>query len=538
MKKVFAMISFKEFLLEKTTLTKHLEKGGDRQKVFQRAKSVAQSAWLKNKKKKNPKTDLTIADAPDGIKQAQNYSELLQSISSWKYSLEPIFKGAYSTITSIGKSLDNTSDEGKERFKKFKETSDKEEKQDSEKEEKQDSENDQGEEEIENTSDNEEPENTSDSENAENTQKSMDPDAEQLQKEVQKHLDKDFEKERNDKFQEILGNVDAQKIKIADAKAKQTKKNSADTIFQAQKDYQLARKKVLEALSELIKLLFNDVDTSKITGDADKEIEKITQRQALHSKIKELPKAYDKQIKAKEDFYETTFEESKEVTNSEIEKINADYPDSVKDMKIEHKEKRDAYEKTLKKEIEEKNKDNEKYQQFKELGNKKASDLTPEEREQLLPELSKEFGIDNQMKEWDKQNKLDNEEIEKITKEWRERQIAQAKASLENHINDLKVRRNNELQLLRTQKENMLSEIENYKKVLDKGGDETKIAQRILKMSMETANANGNGDENDNDDEKEKEIKEHFEKMQFEYRKHLYEKKINKEYKKLLKQFL
>lgn len=526
------MISFKEFLLEKTALAKHLEKGGDRQKVFQRAKSVAQSAWLKNKKKKNPKTDLTIADAPDGIKQAQNYSELLQSISSWKYSLEPIFKGAYSTITSIGKSLDNTSDEGKERFKKIKDekTSDKEEIEDT-------SDNEEDAEEIENTSDNEEPENPSDSENAENTQKSMDPDAEQLQKEVQKHLDKDFEKERNDKFQEILGNVDAQKIKVADAKAKQTKKNSADTIFQAQKDYQLARKKVLEALADLIKLLFNDVDTSKITSDADKEIEKITQRQALHSKIKELPKAYEKQIKEKENVYEIAFEESKEVTNSEIEKINVDYPDSVKDMKIEHKEKRDAYEKTLKKENEEKYKDDEKYQQFKELGNKKLTELTSEEQKQFET-LSGEFGIDNQMKEWDEQNKLDNEEIEKITKEWRERQIAQAKASLENHINDLKARREKELQLLRTQKENMLGEIENYKKVLDKGGDETKIAQRILKMSMETANVNGNDDEDNDKEVEEKEIKEHFEKMQFEYRKHLYEKKINKEYKKLLKQFL
>lgn len=537
------MISFKEFLLEKTALAKHLEKGGDRQKVFQRAKSIAQSAWLKNKKKKNPKTDLTIADAPDGIKQAQNYSELLQSISSWKYSLEPIFKGAYSTITSIGKTLDNTSDEGKERFKKIK---DEKTSKNQEPENDQDAEDNQDAEEIENTSDSENAENgetsqdTEEIENSsdsENTETSQDPDAEQLQKEVQKHLDKDFEKERNDKFQEILGNVDAQKIKVADAKAKQTKKNSADTIFQAQKDYQLARKKVLEALSELIKLLFNDVDTSKITSDADKEIEKITQRQALHSKIKELPKAYDKQIKEKENVYEIAFEESKEVTNSEIEKINVDYPDSVKDMKIEHKEKRDAYEKTLKKENEEKYKDNEKYQQFKELGNKKASDLTPEETKQFKT-LNDEFGIDNQMKEWDSQNKLDNEEIEKITKEWRERQIAQAKASLENHINDLKARREKELQLLRTQKENMLGEIENYKKVLDKGGDETKIAQRILKMSMETANVNGNDDEDNDKEVEEKEIKEHFEKMQFEYRKHLYEKKINKEYKKLLKQFL
>ena len=512
------MISFKEFLLEKTALAKHLEKGGDSQKVFQRAKSVAQSAWLKNKKKKNPKTDLTIADAPDGIKQAQNYSELLQSISSWKDTDEPIYKGAYSTITSIGKSLDNTSDEGKERFKKFKETSDKqdaEENQDSETS--QDTENDQDTKEIENSSDNGD------------VETSQDPDAEQLQKEVQKHLDKDFEKERNDKFQEILGNVDAQKIKVADAKAKQTKKNSADTIFQAQIDYQNARKKVLGALSELIKLLFNGVDTSKITSDADKEIEKITQRQALHSKIKELPKAYEKQIKEKENVYEIAFEESKEVTNSEIEKINVDYPDSVKDMKIEHKQKRDEYEKALKKENEEKYKDEEEYQQFKELGNKKASELTSEEREQL-DTLNKKFGIESQMEEWDSKNKLDNEEIEKITKEWRERQIAQAKASLENHINDLKARREKELQLLRTQKENMLDEIENYKKVLDKGGDETKIAQRILKMSMETANVNGNDDE--------EEIKEHFEKIQYEYRKHLYEKKINKEYKKLLKQFL
>lgn len=518
------MISFREFLLEKTALTKHLEKGGDRQKVFQRAKSVAQSAWLKNKKKKNPKTDLTIADAPDGIKQAQNYSELLQSISSWKDADESIYRGAYSTITSIGKSLDNTSDEGKERFEKIKDekTSGKEEKQDSEND--QDAETTQDAEEIENTSDN--------GETSQDAETSQDPDTEQLQKEVQKHIDKDFEKERNDKFQEILGNVDAQKIKVADAKAKQTKKNSADTIFQAQKDYQLARKKVLEALSELIKLLFNDVDTSKITNDADKEIEKITKRQALHSKIKELPKAYEKQIKEKENVYEIAFEESKEVTNSEIEKINVDYPDSVKDMKIEHKEKRDAYEKTLKKEREEKYKDNEKYQQFKELGNKKASDLTTEEQKQFET-LNNEFGIDNQMSEWDKQNKLDNEEIEKITKEWRERQIAQAKASLENHINNLKAQREDELQLLRTQQENMLGEIENYKKVLDKGGDETKIAQRILKMSMETANVNDNESE-----DKEETIKEHFEKMQFEYRKHLYEKKINKEYKKLLKQFL
>lgn len=504
------MISFREFLLEKTALSKHLEKGGDHQKVFQRAKSVAQSAWLKNKKKKNPKTDLTIADAPDGIKQAQNYSELLQNISSWKGADEPIYNGAYSTITSIGKSLDNTSDEGKERFKKIK---------DEKTSGKQDTETTQGEEEKQ------------DSENDQDTENPVDSGAEQLQKEVQKHIDKDFEKERNDKFQEILGNVDAQKIKVADAKAKQTKKNSADTIFQAQKDYQLARKKVLEALSELIKLLFNDVDTSKITDDADKEIEKITKRQALHSKIKELPKAYDKQIKEKENVYEIAFEESKEVTNSEIEKINVDYPDSVKDMKIEHKEKRDAYEKTLKKENEEKYKDNEKYQQFKELGNKKASELTPEEQEQFET-LNNEFGIDRQMSEWDSQNKLDEKEIERITKEWRERQIAQAKASLENHINNLKAQREDELQLLRTQKENMLDEIENYKKVLDKGGDETKIAQRILKMSMETANVNNN------DDEEEKEIKEHFEKMQFEYRKHLYEKKINKEYKKLLKQFL
>lgn len=501
MKKVSTMISFKEFLLEKTALTKHLEKGGDRQKVFQRAKSVAQSAWLKNKKKKNPKTDLTIADAPDGIKQAQNYSELLQSISSWKDADEPIYNGAYSTITSIGKSLDNTSDE---------------------------EENDQDAEEIENTSDNQDSEN---GETTQDTEKTVDSDAEQLQKEVQKHLDKDFEKERNDKFQDILGTVDAQKIKVADAKAKQTKKNSADTIFQAQKEYQLARKKVLEALSELIKLLFNDVDTSKITDDADKEIEKITKRQALHSKIKELPKAYEKQIKEKENVYEIAFEESKEVTNSEIEKINVDYPDSVKDMKIEHEEKRDEYEKTLKKENEEKYKGNEKYQQFKELGNKKASELTSEERDQLY-ELSKEFGIDSQMQEWDKQNKLDEKEIERITKEWRERQIAQAKASLENHINNLKAQREEELQHLRTQKENMLSEIEIYKKVLDKGGDDTKIAQRILKMSMDIANAS------EEDDEEEKEIKEHFEKIQFEYRKHLYEKKINKEYKKLLKHFL
>ena len=253
----------------------------------------------------------------------------------------------------------------------------------------------------------------------------------------------------------------------------------------------------------------------------------------MHSKIKELPKAYDKQIKEKENVYETAFEESKEVTNSEIEKINVDYPDSVKDMKIEHKEKRDAYEKALKKEIEEKNKDNEKYQLFKELGNKNALDLTPEETKQFET-LNGEFGIDDKMQKWDEQNKLDNEEIEKITKEWRERQIAQAKASLENHINDLKGRREKELQHLRTQQENMLGEIENYKKVLDKGGDETKIAQRILKMSMETANVN----DDDEDDKEEKEIKEHFEKMQFEYRKHLYEKKINKEYKKLLKQFL
>ena len=253
----------------------------------------------------------------------------------------------------------------------------------------------------------------------------------------------------------------------------------------------------------------------------------------MHSKIKELPKAYDKQIKEKENVYETAFEESKEVTNSEIEKINVDYPDSVKDMKIEHKEKRDAYEKALKKEIEEKNKDNEKYQLFKELGNKNALDLTPEETKQFET-LNGEFGINGKMQKWDEQNKLDNEEIEKITKEWRERQIAQAKASLENHINDLKGRREKELQHLRTQQENMLGEIENYKKVLDKGGDETKIAQRILKMSMETANVN----DDDEDDKEEKEIKEHFEKMQFEYRKHLYEKKINKEYKKLLKQFL
>jgi hypothetical protein len=121
-----------------------------------------------------------------------------------------------------------------------------------------------------------------------------------------------------------------------------------------------------------------------------------------------------------------------------------------------------------------------------------------------------------------------------MTKEWRERQIAQAKASLENHINDLKARRNKELQLLRTQQENMLSEIENYKKVLDRGGDEMKVAQRILKMSMETANVNDNDDE----EEKKEEIKEQFEKIQIDYRKRLYENKIHKEYKKLLKHFL
>jgi hypothetical protein len=517
------MISFREFLLEKTTLTKHLEKGGDREQVFQRAKKFAQSAWLRNANKKAKKeggTTKTISDAPEGIKNAQNYSDLLKSISSWKDDDNTIHNNAYSTIVSMGKSLDKTS-KGKENAE---DSQDAETTQDTE--EKQDTENDQD---VENTSDNQDGGEKQDSENAETSQ---DPDAEQLQKEVQKHLDKDYEKERNDKFQEILGNVDAQKIKVADAKAKQTKKNSADTIFQAQKDYQLARKKVLESLSELIKLLFNDVDTSKITDDADKEIEKITQRQALHSKIKELPKAYEKQIKEKENVYEIAIEESKEVTNSEIEKINVDYPDSVKDMKIEHKEKRDAYEKTLKKEKEEKYKDNEKYQQFKELGNKKANELTQEEREQL-DELSKKFGIDSEMEEWDAKNKLDEKEIERMTKEWRERQIAQAKASLENHINNLKARRNKELQLLRTQQENILGEIENYKKVLDKGGDEMKVAQRILKMSMETANVN-----DEESEDKEETIKEQFEKIQIDYRKRLYENKIHKEYKKLLKHFL
>lgn len=495
------MISFREFLLEKNALTKHLEKGGDREKVFQGAKKFAQSAWLRNANKKAKKeggTTKTISDAPDGIKNAQNYSDLLKSISSWKDDDNTIHNNAYSTIVSMGKSLDKTS---KEKEK----PEDVEDKKDTREPEKEETSQD--------TEDNQELENTTNS------------DAEQLQKEVQQHLDNDYEKERNDKFKELLNTADAQKIKVADAKEKQAKKDAADVIFQKQKDYQLARKKVLESLSELIKLLFNDVDTSKITSDADKEIEKITKRQAMHHKIKQLPKDWDNQIKAKEEFYEGLFDEGKTIIDSQIEKINVDYPDSVKDMKIEHKQKRDNYEKTLKKEIEEKNKDNEKYQQFKELGNKKASDLTSEEREQL-EELNKEFGIDSQISEWDEQNKLDNEEIEKMTKEWRERQIAQAKETLENKMQELKAERESELQQLKKQKDEMMEEIENYKKILDKGGDETKVAQRILKMSMNVANA------------KEEEIKEHFEKLQYECQKRLYENKIDKEYKKLLRHFL
>lgn len=521
------MISFREFLLEKNALTKHLEKGGEREKVFQGAKKFAQSAWLRNANKKAKKeggTTKTISDAPEGIKNAQNYSDLLKSISSWKDDDNTIHNNAYSTIVSMGKSLDKTSKEKENaEDKKNIETS-----QDAETS--QDTENDQD---VENTSDNQDGEEKQDSENEQGAETSQDTGAEQLQKEVQKHLDNDYEKEREEKFKELLPTSDKQNIKVANAKEKQAKKDAADVIFQKQKDYQLARKKVLEALSELIKLLFNDVDTSKITGDADKEIEKITQKQAMHHKIKQLPKDWDNQIKAREDFCKTLIEEGQEIINAQIEKINVDYPPSVKDMKIEHKQKRDEYVKTLKKEIEEKNKDNEKYQQFKELGNKKATDLTPEEQKQF-DSLKTEFGIDSQMSKWDEQNKLDNEEIEKMTKEWRERQIAQAKESLEEKRKKWEDERDEDIKKLKRQKDEMLEEIENYKKTLDRGGDEQKVAQRILKMSMDFANVNDKEEETEDKEE----IKEHFEKLQYECRKQLYEKKIDKEYKKLLRHFL
>lgn len=517
------MISFREFLFEKNALTKHLEKGGDREKVFQGAKKIAQSAWLRNANKKAKKeggTAKSISDAPDGIKNAQNYSDLLKSISSWKDDDNTIHNNAYSTIVSMGKSLDKTSKE-KENAEDKKDIETSQGEQDTE--EKQDTENDQG---VENTSDNQDTENGEEKQDSENAETSQDTGAEQLQKEVQKHLDNDYEKEREEKFKELLPTSDKQNIKVANAKEKQAKKDAADVIFQKQKDYQLARKKVLESLSELIKLLFNDIDTSKITGDADKEIEKITQKQAMHHKIKQLPKDWDNQIKAREDFCETLIEEGQEIIDAQIEKINVDYPPSVKDMKIEHKQKRDEYIKTLRKEKEEKFKDNEKYQQFKELGNKKASELTTEESNQLK-ELDGEFGINAQLEEWEKQNKLDNEEIEKMTKEWRERQIAQAKESLEEKRKKWEDERDEDIKKLKRQKDEMLEEIENYKKTLDRGGDEQKVAQRILKMSMDFANVND-----------EEEIKEHFEKLQYECQKRLYEKKIDKEYKKLLRHFL
>ena len=518
------MISFREFLFEKNALTKHLEKGGDREKVFQGAKKIAQSAWLRNANKKAKKeggTAKSISDAPEGIKNAKNYSELLKSISSWKDDDNTIHNNAYSTITSMGKSLDKTSKEKENaEDKKDIETSQGE----------QDAENDQG---VENTSDNQDTENGEEKQDSENAETSQDTGAEQLQKEVQKHLDNDYEKEREEKFKELLPTSDKQNIKVANAKERQAKKDAADVIFQKQKDYQLARKKVLESLSELIKLLFNDIDTSKITGEADKEIEKITQKQAMHHKVKQLPKVWDNQIKAREDFCKTLIEEGQEIIDAQIEKINVDFPPSVKDLKIEHKQKRDEYIKTLRKEKEEKFKDNEKYQQFKELGNKKLTELTTEEQKQFKT-LNDEFGIDKQMEEWDEQNKLDNEEIEKMTKEWRERQIAQAKESLKRKREELEKDRDEDIKKLKRQKDEMLEEIENYKKTLDRGGDEQKVAQRILKMSMDFANVNDKEEETENKEE----IKEHFEKLQYECQKRLYEKKIDKEYKKLLKHFL
>ena len=79
------MISFKDFLNEKTAIAKFAGKDEDnREKIFQKAKSFALSAWLKNAKKTNK--NVTNSDAPEKIRNPENKGALMSAISSWKAS--------------------------------------------------------------------------------------------------------------------------------------------------------------------------------------------------------------------------------------------------------------------------------------------------------------------------------------------------------------------------------------------------------------------------------------------------------------------
>lgn len=529
------MISFKEFLNEKNN-------------KFQKAKSFALSAWLKNAKKTNK--NATNSDAPEKIRNPENISALMRAISSWKDN--PKMKGAYQTVKTLTKSHDTSGEEEKESPK-----SDKDEK---------------------------------------GLNKEKTPE-ENLQNDTENAM---ASQEQEEHEQEVKDNVEflqdkdpdsVEKYREASAEEDLAKKFAEDNIYNAEIERQEERKKFLKTLADLISLIFKGAKTDSITDDADKKIEKLKEKQSTIEKVNELKKTKTNEKEKISDKYKTIADSAQKVAKAKEKVIeNSPCPDVVAKAKehIENRKKAlDSKRKELKElysdeknnspDYEEKKK---MYAEYEQLCKKKGSDLTSDDIKRLN-ELNDIFGISKAMKEWDKNNVYDEKAAEQETKEWRKRELEKLKRNQENRMKEIESAKNLDLAKAEKEENELNDYIDDYMKKIDKGTlnseDRKKLGNYLSSMANDKnedkSDLNKSLEQEENETkQKEKEqteledIKKKLPTNAPAYIKHssnkddieewlknnaknesykvflnnkkLYENKIDNEYKKMLKQFL
>lgn len=569
------MISFKEFLLEKTVQYKTDNSEGSQDQIFNKAKQLALNAYVKNANKNNPEVKKTIKDAPDRIKNAKDKSELMNAISSWASGANPIYKGAYQTI----KSLKPTDDEGADSENAQKEKVDKPEKPNEETSKETENDNE------ENNKENAEEQGAEDLHNS--TEQVLANKADEKQQKADEEKQKEIED--NKSFFDDFGSTEEKDdYEQAEAEMSLSQQFAEDNAYNLEIARQEDRKKFLEALGNLISLIFDGANTDSITDRAERKIEQLKQKQSAEQAMKEMEERNPDGEQKVKNKYDNFREGLKNVVKSRENLIKKQPCPAVVERAKQYSEARKKAMKDIKDRIAEKygpnsndpevtDKQKADYQKYKDLSNKKLSSMTPDEKKEFN-DLDKTFGPDAELAKWEENNKFDEERAKEETKKWREEQLEDLKRQYELKQEKIDAAQEKEMADVKIKKLEMQRFKEEYFRKIDKGllsvDDQDKFRKMLTDMYDKeekkykdpTAKMKkSNEDDKKNIEELEnlrnqlpkdapayirhsgdpEEIQDWINKhkknesyREFVQRKKLYEQKLDKKYKKLLKSIL
>ena len=394
------MISFKSFLNEFT------------QNNFEKAKGVAVACY----KQLHPKEKI-----PDSINKAQNNTELMDAINSWSTN-DGVNKGKYrSSYNKVKNVLNNDSDTNKETNSNLTNDSDQE------KTSKQETDSDS---ELEDTS-----KTTSETKNDLNKEK-------EIEQEVEKEDEKEIEQEVENAVK-YLESPEKEKEFERLYKEKLNQKKQKEKFIQREKDKIESVIKFTEVFSELLKSIFGDkVDTSNLTDAGSRRKESIEDEVNFKDGMDTLSSIYDSNIETAElqkrgllsnieNQRKSRLESLKNGHNPQIDKLKEEYPTKISAVKTKQTNEIKGRIKELQDNgnAEDAEKLQSSLEQYQELAKRDRTLMTDDDKKKL-DELESELGyveaiksesekINAEIKELEKTNdNYKKKEKEKIEKEY------------------------------------------------------------------------------------------------------------------------